>query len=259
MATPPPSNTIVDVIAGTLRNQEARHVAVARRIHDDILAGRWPVGSQMPPEQDLETLYGISRYGVRRAVDLLISLGLVSRKQGVGTCVLATEPKQPYSQTVTDLDDLVQYVKGTRTVHLSKESVVPSGELMQELNADGKHKWLRLVMMRFAGDSGPPIAFSQIYINPIYARLPDLNKLDMPIYTKIEKHYGVRITRVEQVITAAMISGEQAKLLQLSKPDAGLRIVRKYFVGAVLADVTIALHPSTRYSYSTVFELGSAN
>ena len=50
-----------------------------RRLAEDIEQGIYPVGSRIPPEHELETLYNVSRVTVRRALAELTSEGLLER------------------------------------------------------------------------------------------------------------------------------------------------------------------------------------
>ncbi|TDE09338.1 GntR family transcriptional regulator [Jiangella asiatica] len=65
---------------------------VADQVRQDILAGRWPVGSRLPTEQELLRTHQVSLNTVRRALDVLVKEGLVERRQGSGTFVRAVPP-----------------------------------------------------------------------------------------------------------------------------------------------------------------------
>ena len=56
-----------------------------------IVAGRYPVGSSIPPEPTLCETYGVSRTVVREAIKSLVAKGIVSTGPKVGTRVLAAE------------------------------------------------------------------------------------------------------------------------------------------------------------------------
>lgn len=58
-----------------------------QQIARDIDKGYYPVGTRIPPEHELETIYQVSRVTVRRALAELTSEGLLERKQGKGTFV----------------------------------------------------------------------------------------------------------------------------------------------------------------------------
>ncbi|HET9654526.1 MAG TPA: FadR/GntR family transcriptional regulator [Kineosporiaceae bacterium] len=62
---------------------------VIEQLREQILAGTWPIGSRIPTEAELAQLTGTSRNTVREAVQSLVHAGLLERRQGSGTYVLA--------------------------------------------------------------------------------------------------------------------------------------------------------------------------
>jgi GntR family transcriptional repressor for pyruvate dehydrogenase complex len=68
-----PRETIVDVLESRLR--------------DDILAGRHPAGSYLPPERRLADGYGVTRTTLKHAFGRLAQAGLLETRHGVGTRV----------------------------------------------------------------------------------------------------------------------------------------------------------------------------
>ncbi len=67
---------------------------VANEIEEAIIAGAYPVGSQLPSEQQLANQFGVSRNVVREAFKFLKERGLISILNGSGAyiCQPSTEP-----------------------------------------------------------------------------------------------------------------------------------------------------------------------
>jgi DNA-binding FadR family transcriptional regulator len=63
---------------------------VIEQLREQIVAGSWPVSSRIPTETELAKLTGTSRNTVREAVQSLVHAGLLERRQGSGTYVLAS-------------------------------------------------------------------------------------------------------------------------------------------------------------------------
>ncbi|MGF7123963.1 MULTISPECIES: FadR/GntR family transcriptional regulator [unclassified Rhodococcus (in: high G+C Gram-positive bacteria)] len=62
---------------------------VTEQLRDEIRSGNWPVGTRIPTEPELSELTGTGRNTVREAVQALVHSGLLERRQGSGTFVLA--------------------------------------------------------------------------------------------------------------------------------------------------------------------------
>ncbi|MDH6288910.1 MULTISPECIES: FadR/GntR family transcriptional regulator [Rhodococcus] len=63
---------------------------VTEQLRDEICSGRWAVGAKIPTETALSELTGTGRNTVREAVQALVHTGLLERRQGSGTYVVAT-------------------------------------------------------------------------------------------------------------------------------------------------------------------------
>lgn len=59
------------------------------RLRTQITDGVWPVGSRIPAEPALTQMLGVGRNTVREAVQSLVHAGLLQRRQGSGTYVVA--------------------------------------------------------------------------------------------------------------------------------------------------------------------------
>ncbi|WP_088285798.1 FadR/GntR family transcriptional regulator [Kineosporia sp. A_224] len=62
---------------------------VIDQLRDQITGGTWAIGARIPTEAELAALTGTSRNTVREAVQSLVHAGLLERRQGSGTYVLA--------------------------------------------------------------------------------------------------------------------------------------------------------------------------
>ncbi|WP_432259794.1 GntR family transcriptional regulator [Cupriavidus sp. TMH.W2] len=241
-----------------LRAAQPQYLAVANELMAEILAGRLAVGDQLPAEPELVRKYQLSRYGVRQAIKALIDLGLVSRQQGIGTRVLSNQARARYNQSISGLDDIARYAQETDFRILSRHMVAP-GEGRVPLPADGAEgadKWLHIAGLRSTLGAGLPISLADIYVSPRYARLPRLGAtLNVPVHDLIERRFGTRVTRVDQDTQGALVSQDEAELLQVEPGSAALRIVRTYFVDDEVIEVTLSVHPAERYSYKQSFEL----
>ena len=63
---------------------------VTEQLRSEICSGRWKVGKKIPTEPQLCEFTGTGRNTVREAVQALVHTGMLERRQGSGTYVIAT-------------------------------------------------------------------------------------------------------------------------------------------------------------------------
>ena len=69
------------------KTEDPLYIQVARALKKDIVEGVYPVGSQLPTEDELCERFSVSRYTVREALRRLREDSLVTSRQGAGTVV----------------------------------------------------------------------------------------------------------------------------------------------------------------------------
>ncbi|GED99845.1 putative transcriptional regulator, GntR [Gordonia spumicola] len=67
---------------------------VTEQLRAEIASGRWTVGQRIPTEPALCEMTGTARNTVREAVQSLVHAGLLERRQGSGTYVIATDEQE---------------------------------------------------------------------------------------------------------------------------------------------------------------------
>lgn len=61
--------------------------ALVARLRQDVLSGRYPPGSYLPPERELADGYQVTRTSLKHAILRLVQAGLLETRHGVGTRV----------------------------------------------------------------------------------------------------------------------------------------------------------------------------
>jgi GntR family transcriptional regulator len=235
---------------------QPRYRQVAQTLITEIQSGSPPFGDLMPTEMALCQQFGASRFTVRQAIYQLVELGLVSRQAGVGTRVLAAQPRSNYRQVAHDITDLQQYAADTELEIIDTAMVVVKGALCDLLAAVAGENWLRVEALRKLPDrKSAPICFTEIYIHPAFRAVQGLgDRSAMPIYMRIEEQFGERIGEIQQEIKAAALTKRIAGLLS-SKPGAPALIVTRAYRNrrGEIIEVAVSTHPADRFSYSQTF------
>ena len=74
---------------------------VYEALKSQIETAKYPTGTLLPPEPELEKLFSVSRTTIRKAVSMLAEEGYVYVKQGKGTSVLCGSPLNPSTNSTT--------------------------------------------------------------------------------------------------------------------------------------------------------------
>lgn len=231
---------------------------VAAKLRRSISEGRYPVGVRLPTEIELCEQFGISRFTARAAVRLLSTAGLVTRRQRVGTVVIALPGDARYSHDVRSVHDLLQYALDTelRLVYVGKVALTKA--LAKDLAAEAGEEWTYAMGIRHdtpTADPGRknsrPICITRIFLNPKLKHIESkLRGRKTAIYSLIEREYKVSIQRVEQELQGVVLDVDDAANLKSEPGAPALRIVRRYYSEqGVLLEMADNIHPSDRFSY----------
>ena len=95
-------------------------------IQEAIKQGKFPAGSQLPPEMELLQMLGISRTTLREALRILEEQRLIRKRRGAGTFVLEHAIIKDMSQNfgITEMISQAGYTPGTHdfNIHLDRAS-----------------------------------------------------------------------------------------------------------------------------------------
>ena len=236
-------------------DRSIRHGDVTRDLLDGIASGRFPVGSLLPKELELCEHYGTSRHTVRLAVTELVALGLVSRRKRTGTRVDARTAAARYRQSLSSLDDLVQFgADHVRALQDVGEQVMTE-TLAEALGIDAGSRWLRISSLRANRKGGVmPIGWTDVYVDTSYTELPTLARQspDTLIATLIEQTFGSQVVEIRQDITAAPLPPHLAEALQAEAGSAALRVIRHYLdATGMIIEISDTIHPADRFTASS--------
>ena len=228
------------------------YLQVANALRDEIVSGDYPVGSQLPSEEELCKRFDVSRYTVREALRLLRDDGLVSSRQGAGTVVIPPRASDSDIQQVMSINDLVAFGTDTRFAIESIKMVPIDDKLAARTGLTVGEEWLEVRGYRHAEDAEVPLCWAEYYINRAYAAVGRLlQRHTGPIFSLIEDMFGQSITEVHQQISATLISPSLATILKVKTGSAALEVLRSYKTAdGKVAQLTINTHPAELFQHS---------
>ena len=246
----------MSVLASTQLGTKPRYVQLATTLMREIESGRYPIGALSPTEFELCDQFGVSRFTVREAVKLLVQQGLIVRQAGVGSRVQSAPVDVRYTQTMSGLADLQQYADETTLVVESKKIIELTAKRAEQLKVSPKETWLHVEGLRFAREERLPICHTEVFIAPHLRSVSGIHaRTKQPIYAILEKEFGVKITRVEQEISAVILSSKMVDLLKTLARAPAIWICRRYFdERGDLIEQAHNTHPADRFTYREVFQ-----
>lgn len=232
---------------------QPRYLWLRECLLNDIMQGKYPVGSLLPAENELTSIYGVSRHTVREASRKLADDGLISRRPGIGTIVCARKEKPVYVAALGSLPELFEYTHSTRVEVHDSNRIVADAALADALECEEGSEWIALTARRFSRDKNIPISFTRIYLRPEFSGIREKLRGNHPsIYSMLEDIYGQTIHTVRQEIAASLLSTAAARLLDLKPRAPALHLQRSYLdkKDRLLA-VSSNLYPAGRFELRT--------
>jgi len=233
---------------------KATHAHLTRLLAEQIANGTYAVGELLPTEFALCEQHSLSRYAVRKALDDLQDMGLISRRKNVGTRVESSKPALGFTQSIATLAELAQFgAKHVRVIR-STAPVVADLALAQALGCEGGSRWQRISSLRMdPTDANRPVCWTDAYVDPAHAAVAEevREHPEALISTLIENRYGRSIARIRQEVSAVNLPQELASELHAEVGAPALRITRRYEDAAGdVFEITSSIHPADRFSFS---------
>src|SRR5690606_36954737 len=142
---------------------------VADALRDEIIRGVYPIGSQLPTEEDMAARFDVSRATVREALRKLREERLVFSRQGSGTTVARLAAAHEDVRELASINDLLQFARSTR-FHIETMRIVSCDrELSRKLRCEEGHNWLAVCGYRYELEDNLAVCWSEIYIDAAYA------------------------------------------------------------------------------------------
>ena len=228
------------------------YIRIADALRDRIRDGTYPLDSLLPTEGELCEEFSISRHTAREALRVLTKDGLIQRRQGSGSRVIATEIHQNYVHSMRSLDQLFQYASDTRFKIESIGLEIPNPSTFASIEHGSDRPWLTVRGLRLEADEDIPICHSIVLINDRFADIADeLKTGGEAIYRRIENRFGVEVTEVVQDIVVVPMPASSAHALEKKLPALAVQVSRRYVDAAqnVLLS-SVNYHPTESFFYS---------
>jgi DNA-binding GntR family transcriptional regulator len=233
---------------------------VVSSLKAEILQGDYPIGSQLPTEEELCERFDVSRYTVREALRRLREDRLVESRQGAGTTVIAPKPSDSFVHEITSINDLSTFASGMRFDIQSMTSIQADPTVNARLGGSPDDRWLKVLGVRYA-DPGPrPTCWTEVYTPLEFASVGRLLRRHQgAIFELIEDMFGEQVAEVQQEIASITMPDQVASALGEKPGAAALEVKRTYrSARGKIVQVAINTHPADRFRHTMVMRRARA-
>ncbi len=224
-------------------------------LRERILAGEWAAGEQIPTEEQLGEMYGVSRVTIRQAVRNLVDSGYLERGQGRGTfvrepvLVAGERGLRSFSEEMRALD----LEPGARV--LDARTMPARGAVAEHLGLEGGAEVHRLQRLR-TGD-GKPIGIQTAHLPA--ARFPGLaDELvgGASLYQVLRNEYSVTLDHARETFSVVRIPDGAARLLGVEPGDPAFHVERIAYDANGPFEYTVSVMRGDRYRIQWVLRTG---
>ncbi len=209
--------------------EQPRYMQILNVLSQRVETGRYPLEERLPTESELCDEFGASRFTVREALRRLVDHGMVQRRQGAGSIVVAASPKARYVHSLSSLADLSQFALDTHYELLaSSPTNLPAGVAAQIGGKAGSRWWL-ITGLRRAELRGSVICYVHTYLPERLSRyVRELADCVGPFHAHLAKRTGEDIVEIEQDLRGEPMGKDVASNLGQKPGTISVCALRRY-------------------------------
>lgn len=211
------------------------------------LASKVP-GDRIDSEPQLAKRFGVSRFTVTRAIEILVDEGLVNRRQGLGSFVAAP----PLRRTPSYLFSFTETVLSQGRV--ASQRLLKFGPVAWRVGLPYPEGTRLLDLDRLRLVDRVPIAIHRSVVSAEIARAIGLNAevagaARFSLY-RLFDNAGLTVARATETLRARRATKGEADLLQLGKDRVVMAVQRNtYSADGIILDAVDAVYDARRYAY----------
>ena len=251
------SERIFTGMRGSRQGGAPLYLQLRRSIEDAVKRGLIGPGDALPSERDIAAMADVSRVTVRKAVQDLVSGGILVQRHGSGTFVAPRRERveQSLSLLTSFTEDMARRGMRPRSQWLDKGIYPPSPDEIMVLGLSAKELVARVSRLRIADDT--PLAIERASLSTV--ALPDPEAVTTSLYLALERT-GNRPVRAVQRICATNMTEPDASLLAVPVGSAGLQIERiSYLASGKVVEFTRSIYRGDAYDFVAELRLGGAS
>jgi len=182
----------------------------------------YKAGDKLPSEGDLAVRFNVNRHTLRRAIDVLITDGLLMRRHGKGIYVLSPAIDYSINSQTRFTETLENQGKVTGSNVLKKLIIPAKGGIASRLGIANGSDVIALETLRTVDEAPFCVISHFMSLKGMEIVYEKYNKGSLHNFMK--KHCGVELKRKESLISSVMPEPGDAELLKMPRNLPVLRV-----------------------------------
>jgi GntR family transcriptional regulator len=205
-----------------------KYFQVATHLRERIISGNLKPADQIPTEESLVEVHGVSRGTVRKAIQLLIDEGLVETEQGRGSFVTSAVRSSNYF-SLASFDEEMRRQQRKPSTRLLKFEVREAGkETAARLAILPETIVFQIERLRLADEQ--PVAYeSRILAKSLCPALENEDLERQSLHWLLSNKYQIPLVKMVHTVERLPLSQLQADLLDTKKDEPAFSVDRLSF------------------------------
>ena len=183
---------------------------------EHIRSGKLKPGKPIPSEEDISKRLRVSRMTARQALKALCHLGVAYSQRGKGTFVSGIKMEKNIRQVLSFSQELAARGAKPRSKVITFELRTADSEVAEALRIRPKDEVYFLRRVRL--DESVPMGVETAYLpQQLYPGLLEKYDPRTSLYQSISRLYGIDIVIADEIVEAALIGAEEARLIRVPK------------------------------------------
>lgn len=213
-------------MSASLDTRLARYLQISDSLHQRILDGEWKPGDTISAESILAEEYDVALGTMRKAIQQLMSNGILERQHGVGTFVRRANFNKSLFRFFRFSDDSGERViPEGRILRIQKTN--PPSEQARKLGIASSDEAIWINRLRLI--KGEPVLIEDIWLPlPKFNALLDIAPEGYPdlLYPLYEEMCGVAVVSAKEELMVEKVSPEHSRVLGIEAGDPVILIDR---------------------------------
>jgi GntR family transcriptional regulator len=207
------------------------YAVLEAQISAGIAGGEFPIGSQLPTEEQLIQRFAVSRTTVRKAIQNLSDRGLIEIRRGTGTFVTPPRITQDLTELTGFVEDMDALGHAATARLIDRTVVAANADVAQHLALAMGSRVMRIRRVRLANGVG--MSLDETYLPLEIGEKIVTHDLEAePIFALLEQRYNIPLVEAEYELEAVSAGADVAAALGVDTGSAIFLIERtSYSVG----------------------------